>query len=215
MLSKNAGVTYAPHNIRVNCVLPGYVDTPMSRGVTPSEAEDADRVHAARPPRRAARGRADDRLPGLRRSRASSRPATSWSTAGWRRYDRPDAARASFALGDFALRRRRRRCPTRGSPTPPTATLNAARDNVIVLPDLVRRHACRPRMADRRRPAARHDDATSSSCPACSPTACPRRPRTRRRRSTAARFPRSPSRTMCAPSTGCHRALRHHGRSSS
>lgn len=39
MLSKNAGVTYAPHNIRVNCLLPGYVDTPMSRGVTPDEAE--------------------------------------------------------------------------------------------------------------------------------------------------------------------------------
>jgi 3alpha(or 20beta)-hydroxysteroid dehydrogenase len=39
MLSKNAGVTYAPHGVRVNCVLPGYVDTPMSRGVTPDEAE--------------------------------------------------------------------------------------------------------------------------------------------------------------------------------
>ena len=38
MLSKNAGVTYAPHGVRVNCVLPGYVDTPMSRGVTESEA---------------------------------------------------------------------------------------------------------------------------------------------------------------------------------
>jgi len=39
MLSKNAGVTYAPHNIRVNCLLPGYVDTPMSRTVTPEEAQ--------------------------------------------------------------------------------------------------------------------------------------------------------------------------------
>lgn len=39
MLSKNAAVTYAPSGIRVNCVLPGYVDTPMSRGVTPEEAE--------------------------------------------------------------------------------------------------------------------------------------------------------------------------------
>ena len=39
MLSKNAGVTYAPHNIRVNCLLPGYVDTPMSRGVTEDEAK--------------------------------------------------------------------------------------------------------------------------------------------------------------------------------
>ena len=39
MLSKNAGVTYAPHNIRINCLLPGYVDTPMSRGVTPEEAK--------------------------------------------------------------------------------------------------------------------------------------------------------------------------------
>ena len=38
MLSKNAGVTYAPHGIRVNCVLPGYIDTPMSRGVTAEEA---------------------------------------------------------------------------------------------------------------------------------------------------------------------------------
>jgi NAD(P)-dependent dehydrogenase (short-subunit alcohol dehydrogenase family) len=39
MLSKNAAVTYAPHGIRVNCLLPGYVDTPMSRGVTAQEAE--------------------------------------------------------------------------------------------------------------------------------------------------------------------------------
>jgi cyclopentanol dehydrogenase len=39
MLSKNAGVTYAPMNIRINCLLPGYVDTPMSRGVTAEEAE--------------------------------------------------------------------------------------------------------------------------------------------------------------------------------
>ncbi len=38
MLSKNAGVTYATNNIRVNCLLPGYVDTPMSRGVTAEEA---------------------------------------------------------------------------------------------------------------------------------------------------------------------------------
>ena len=38
MLSKNASVTYAPHNIRVNCLLPGYIDTPMSRGVTEDEA---------------------------------------------------------------------------------------------------------------------------------------------------------------------------------
>jgi NAD(P)-dependent dehydrogenase (short-subunit alcohol dehydrogenase family) len=39
MLSKNAAVTYAPYNIRINCVLPGYVDTPMSRTVTPDEAK--------------------------------------------------------------------------------------------------------------------------------------------------------------------------------
>jgi NAD(P)-dependent dehydrogenase (short-subunit alcohol dehydrogenase family) len=39
MLSKNAGVTYAPKNIRINCLLPGYIDTPMSRGVTPEEAK--------------------------------------------------------------------------------------------------------------------------------------------------------------------------------
>lgn len=38
-MTKNAAVTYAPHNIRVNSLLPGYVDTPMSRGVTPAEAE--------------------------------------------------------------------------------------------------------------------------------------------------------------------------------
>jgi NAD(P)-dependent dehydrogenase (short-subunit alcohol dehydrogenase family) len=38
-MTKNAAVTYAPHNIRVNSLLPGYVDTPMSRGVTPEEAE--------------------------------------------------------------------------------------------------------------------------------------------------------------------------------
>jgi NAD(P)-dependent dehydrogenase (short-subunit alcohol dehydrogenase family) len=38
MLSKNAAVTYAPHNIRINCVLPGYVDTPMSRTVTEEDA---------------------------------------------------------------------------------------------------------------------------------------------------------------------------------
>ncbi len=39
MLSKNAGVTYAPLGIRVNVVLPGYIDTPMSRGVTAEEAK--------------------------------------------------------------------------------------------------------------------------------------------------------------------------------
>jgi NAD(P)-dependent dehydrogenase (short-subunit alcohol dehydrogenase family) len=39
MLSKNAAVTYAPHKIRINCVLPGYVDTPMSRTVTEEDAK--------------------------------------------------------------------------------------------------------------------------------------------------------------------------------
>ncbi len=39
MLSKNAAVTYAPMGIRINCILPGYVDTPMSRTVTPEEAK--------------------------------------------------------------------------------------------------------------------------------------------------------------------------------
>ncbi|MCB1500234.1 MAG: SDR family oxidoreductase [Bauldia sp.] len=39
MLSKNAAVTYAPYNIRINCVLPGYVDTPMSRTVTDEDAK--------------------------------------------------------------------------------------------------------------------------------------------------------------------------------
>jgi NAD(P)-dependent dehydrogenase (short-subunit alcohol dehydrogenase family) len=38
-MTKNAAVTYAPYNIRVNSLLPGYVDTPMSRGVTQEEAE--------------------------------------------------------------------------------------------------------------------------------------------------------------------------------
>ena len=39
MLSKNAAVTYAPDNIRINCILPGYVDTPMSRTVTEEDAQ--------------------------------------------------------------------------------------------------------------------------------------------------------------------------------
>jgi NAD(P)-dependent dehydrogenase (short-subunit alcohol dehydrogenase family) len=39
MLSRNAGVTYAPMGIQVNCIIPGYVRTPMSDGVTTSEAE--------------------------------------------------------------------------------------------------------------------------------------------------------------------------------
>ena len=38
VLSKNAAVTYAEQGIRVNCLLPGYVDTPMSRKVTEEEA---------------------------------------------------------------------------------------------------------------------------------------------------------------------------------
>ena len=77
MLSKNAAVTYAPHNIRINCVLPGYVDTPMSRTVTEEDAQDADGVHPARPPRRAGGDGADVRLPRLRRIRASSPRPTS------------------------------------------------------------------------------------------------------------------------------------------
>lgn len=39
MLSRNAGVTYAPKGIQINCVIPGYVRTPMSEGVTEAEAE--------------------------------------------------------------------------------------------------------------------------------------------------------------------------------
>jgi NAD(P)-dependent dehydrogenase (short-subunit alcohol dehydrogenase family) len=39
MLSRNAGVTYAPMGIQINCVIPGYVRTPMSDGVTTSEAK--------------------------------------------------------------------------------------------------------------------------------------------------------------------------------
>jgi NAD(P)-dependent dehydrogenase (short-subunit alcohol dehydrogenase family) len=46
-MTKNAAVTYAPHNIRVNSLLPGYVDTPMSRGVTPEEAESLIRFTPA------------------------------------------------------------------------------------------------------------------------------------------------------------------------
>lgn len=38
VLSKNAAVTYAEQGIRVTCLLPGYVDTPMSRKVTEEEA---------------------------------------------------------------------------------------------------------------------------------------------------------------------------------
>ncbi|MDE0048837.1 MAG: SDR family oxidoreductase [Rhodospirillales bacterium] len=38
MPSKNAGATYVPHNIRVNCLLPGYTDAPMWRGIAGYEA---------------------------------------------------------------------------------------------------------------------------------------------------------------------------------
>lgn len=38
MLSRNAGVTYAPSGIQINCVIPGYIRTPMSNGVTADEA---------------------------------------------------------------------------------------------------------------------------------------------------------------------------------
>ena len=67
MLSKNAGVTYAPYNIRVNCILPGYVDTPMSRTVTPRRP-NADGVYAPRPPSGAGGAGAHVRLPRLGQS---------------------------------------------------------------------------------------------------------------------------------------------------
>lgn len=37
-LTKSAASYYAPHNIRFNCLLPGLVDTPMSRRATGDEA---------------------------------------------------------------------------------------------------------------------------------------------------------------------------------
>lgn len=39
VLSKNAALTYAKDNIRVNALLPGYTDTPMVKNVTPEEVE--------------------------------------------------------------------------------------------------------------------------------------------------------------------------------
>ena len=37
-LVRSAAATYASHNIRVNCVAPGLVNTPLARGITSSEA---------------------------------------------------------------------------------------------------------------------------------------------------------------------------------
>ena len=37
-LTRSAAAYYAPHNIRFNCILPGLVDTPMSRRATGDEA---------------------------------------------------------------------------------------------------------------------------------------------------------------------------------
>jgi NAD(P)-dependent dehydrogenase (short-subunit alcohol dehydrogenase family) len=36
-LVRSAAATYAPHDIRVNCVAPGLVDTPLAKSITSNE----------------------------------------------------------------------------------------------------------------------------------------------------------------------------------
>ncbi len=47
-LAQSAAATYAPRNIRVNCVAPGLVETPLSARITSSEAgrKQSEKMHA-------------------------------------------------------------------------------------------------------------------------------------------------------------------------
>ena len=65
-LTRCCGEAFAPHNVRVNCVAPGLIETEMAH-VLPDEIDEAHRGrHAAGPDRPARRDRLGDPLPAER-----------------------------------------------------------------------------------------------------------------------------------------------------
>src|SRR5262245_55411517 len=43
-LTRQMALEYGPYGIRINCVCPGFIDTPMSRGVSPERVADIVRT---------------------------------------------------------------------------------------------------------------------------------------------------------------------------
>ncbi len=97
-LTKAMAIDHAREGIRVNCVAPGPVDTPMLQGQSDTPELDAARGRSHRGPKprrpaRTARGdRRDHRLPPVRRLRPSPPAASSPLTEAGRRADAVDRA---------------------------------------------------------------------------------------------------------------------------
>ena len=187
MLSKNAAVTYAPiehpHQLRPPRLC-RHAD--VAHGDA-GGGEDADGVHAARPPRRAGGACANVRLPRLRRVELRR----GRQLHGRRRDGGAMSERRSptFRARRLRARFRRHAARTRGSPTRPTArSTPRATTSSSSRPGSSARHLDVEWLIGEGK-AARHDEVLRRRAAACSRTACPRRRRTRRRLTTAARFP--------------------------
>ena len=86
-MSRELGVEFARRGVRVNALCPGPVDTPLLNELFASDPSQAERRLVHLPMGRfaeAARDRLRSPLPGERRSRATSPPPPSWSTAASR-----------------------------------------------------------------------------------------------------------------------------------
>ena len=73
-LARAAAAEAARDNVRVNCVVPGFIETPMLDRLGPSVGQDARRADAAAAHRHGGGGRRGRLFPAVRRRQPRDRP---------------------------------------------------------------------------------------------------------------------------------------------